>query len=280
MLNEPSQEAPKPVPRDRAFTGFFTLVACAVACAITALAIPRAIEPNVLPPLVLDDKLVEAVLEADRALAQRTPQFQRADELEQLYVAHGLSELDPNARYDAGRQRRLSIYADGLSPTDRNLLRVRATERAMAALRTGGGGPEGAGQLGVFPRSLVEHRLVTAEGLFRAPWLSIRAAYKARWNLIHARAPHEGLAAVELQAFEGFKALHAELFPPQERALSAQRFHEAGGKRSAEAYGVFLYQGGALNDGTALLETAYAQRGELRLRNMLLTMWMEEAAER
>lgn len=256
--------------RDRAFTGFFSLVVTAMGCAVAALAVPRAIEPRNLPALVLDPRLSEEALDADHELAGKPTSFPHAEELKDLYLAHGASELDATARYDADRLRRLAFFGGELKDGERNLLRAQATERAMAYLLEGSEGPEPAGLLGSFSASLKINGLLSEEGRMRAPLMSVRAAYKARWNLIHGRPQEEGLRPIELQALEGFKALHASRLPTQERADAARKFYEAGGKRGAEIYGVFLFQGGATEDGADLLERAYVQRGELRTRNMLL----------
>ena len=190
-------------------------------------------------------RLSEAALSADRKLVSQAAALPNAEELAQLYLAHGLAELEPSARYDADRQRRLSLFAGELKETERNLLQG-AGHRTSHALPAGGKterrsrGPTGR-------LSEVPSRAWTRLGgrPWRAPMLSVRAAYKARWNLIHGRPHSEGLSSHRTAGIGGIQGPPRTRLPPQQRAEAARLFYEAGGKRSAEAYGVFLYQGGA-----------------------------------
>jgi hypothetical protein len=267
--------SPRPPERDRAFTSFFTVLAVGIACAITLLAVPKAVAPVQLPPLRLDSAAVASVLETDRVLAAQAPTSARIQELESLFAAEGQAELKGSAGAEgtAQRRRRLALYsaqlASELGDKGFNALRARATERGMAALSGRDSGPSA---LGSFPELLERYGLRDAEGHWRAPPLAVRAAFKVRWNMIHERALTEGLTPVELHAYHGWMALHAGALSPQSRATAAAKFHETGGKRSGEAYAIWLFQGGEVEQATQLMERAYLQSGELRQRNMALYM--------
>ncbi len=259
--------------RDRAFTGFFTLLATAVSCAVIALSLPRAIEPNTLPALTLEPAAVREALARDRAVSARDVEHRHAPELRALYLAQGLADVQET--FDADRKRRLHLFSDALTAEQRDTLRVQATERALSALFERADAPRGAertGLLGHFPTQLAESGLRAKEGTWIAPELTVRAAYKVRWNLVHGRPRDEGLSRVERQAFHGFLALHGRGLPPTARSESAQEFYDAGGRRSAEAYAVWLFQGGLPEQGLTFLERAMAQREELRTRNMRIAM--------
>jgi hypothetical protein len=261
--------------RDPTFTGFFTLVATAMSCAVLALAIPRAIVPNTLPALTLNPVEVGRALERDRGLAEQALAGPRVEEVRQLYLDQGVADVEAPQTYDAERMRKLSFFSETLSPKERDTLRAQATERAMASLFEQADAPQGkerTGLLGHFATQLIENGLRRQDGLWLAPELSVRAAYKIRWNLVHSRPTNEGLLPIERQAFEGFVALHGRAQSPRERAGAAHSFYEAGGKRAAEANAVWLYQGGLTELGLALLARAQEQRDELRTRNMRLGM--------
>jgi hypothetical protein len=271
-----SSPAREPEGSDPTFKRFAMLIGSLLAGAIGWLAFPHAVAPNTLPVLMLDAGQERAALAKDQQLVQQStsalPTPGQA-ELRQLYLAVGRSELDPSTSYDASQRRRIAFFAADLTPPQRAQLRAEATELAMDALRRGATDDESAGLLGSFPRTLVKLGLLSEQGAWLAPPLTIRSAYKARWNVIHERSRFEGLEPVEVQSLQGFVALHGTAFSPQERAQAAADFYEAHGQRSAEAYAVWLFQGGLQEQGLVLMERAHAQRRELRLRNMTLGMW-------
>lgn len=272
-----ASSSPASSPRDPAFTQFFTLVACFVGCATVFLTLPRAVLPQTLPVLMLDAQAVRDARDRDARVAEAALSSADAEALKKLHNLHlaiGRDEVRLPAHYDASLHRALWTQAERLSPEVRDRARIDSTDGALACLEAGVEPPEQnqetqctSGLLGGFAEQLVRYGLRGEAGTRRAPEMSVRAAYKIRWNMLHQRPRLEGLARVEEQAFFGFVALHAQKIPLVERAQAAGSFYEAGGDRGAEAYAVFLFQGGAAEEARALLEHALEQRFELRLRN-------------
>src|SRR5690348_7655955 len=79
--------------RDPNFTGFFSLIVTATACAILAFAVPRPLEPVQLPPLVLDAQAVRQALARDAALAREAPSDPQIEAMRATYLEQGRSEL-------------------------------------------------------------------------------------------------------------------------------------------------------------------------------------------
>jgi len=263
-------------PRDRAFTATFALLATAIACAIVILVAPRSVEPRELPPLRLSRSLVEAQLARDRELSARAPGGSDVERLLALYHDEGLAELEakPDLGMLSSRRAELSVAARTLfarvGADGARALLAATTERAMSALRNELQEREAHGLLGRFPMLLQQYGFVARGGDLLAPELSIRAFYKARFNLICERARDSDLSAIERQALEGWNALHAVRLPPEQRARAARVFHASGGRDGAEALAIWQYQGGARGDALTLLRRAYEQTGALHLRNMAL----------
>jgi hypothetical protein len=251
----------------------------ATACAVVLVTMPRKVEPGQLPVLVLDEGSVERALDYDRHAALRAPHDKDLDELYNLYLEEGRAERSgpQGVMGTAQRRQRIALITRRVFPKlgkDKVVaLRARATERFMLALA--GALPveaESDGLVGRFPNILARYGLVRADGSFVAPELSIRAMYKARWNMIHEQPILQDLEPIEVQAYEGWNALHAASLPLAQRAVSAQRFFEAHGHRAAEAYATFLYHGKAREQAQQVLGEAYQHSHELRLRNQLLAI--------
>jgi hypothetical protein len=262
--------------RDRAFTGFFAILATATACATMLLAAPRRVEPLQLPPLVLDATAAEKAIATDRALATKAPSGAPVQELEQVFGEIGQAERKGHEGLKGVSERDRRIWRITASllrefgPPGLDALRAKAVEHAMKLLASDDRSPAADRVLGNFREVLVSYGLRDESGHFRAPPLAVRAAYKARWNLVLQRPVTEGLSPVELQAYYGWMALHAGTLAPERRAAAARSFYEAGGQRGAEIYAIWLFQGGAIDDSLALMRKAFEKSGELRLRNMLL----------
>jgi hypothetical protein len=262
--------------RDRAFTGAFALLVTALACSIVLLLAPRPTEPHELPALRLARAPAAAQLARDRELASQVAKGADVEALLALYLAEGLSELEPRQDIEALSSRRAALGAAARTLFDRigaegmRSLLAATTERAMSALRNELPEREAYGLLGRFPALLLTYGFVAKDGTLRAPELSVRAFYKARFNLIGERTREADLSAIELQALEGFNALHAVNLAPALRARAARAFYVSGGRDSAEALAIWQYQGGAHGEALALLRHTYEQTGALRLRNMAL----------
>lgn len=269
-------ESPAAVSRDRVFGATCALIASAVACTVVVLAVPRPVEPLELPALRLSRADVAAQLASDRAAAARAPRGEDVSRWQALYREDGLSELSPHPDHARIAKRRVELAAECAALLHRvgdagaRALVAATTERALAGLRGELAAREAQGLLGIFPVLLRRYGFIAADGTLRAPELSVRAFYKARFNLICERPRAFGLSAIELQALEGWNALHATGLPAGQRLLAAKAFSDAGGTDAIEAVAVWLFANGARERSHALLQRLHEQRGALRIRNMLL----------
>jgi hypothetical protein len=237
---------------------------------------PRPIEPHELPALRLARAPAAAQLERDRVLAARVAKGADIDALLALYLAEGLSELETKVDLGvlASRRAELAVVTrtvfERIGPEGTRALLAATTERAMSALRNELPEREAYGLLGRFPALLTTYGFVSTTGELLAPELSVRAFYKARFNMICERAREADLSAIERQALEGWNALHATQLAPAQRARAARAFYLNGGRDSAEALAIWQYQGGAHREAHALLRHTGEETGALRLRNMAL----------
>jgi len=266
---------------ERTFTAAFALLATALSCSIVVVLAPRPVQPSQLPALRLDPREVAAALVVDQQRAERARAFERDPDvlhLLSLYRAEGLSELQDGVDMNAVGERRRELAASAeLLFTRLGAERTRAliaatTERAMACLAGNRDSADARGLLGSFPALLTRYGYVdrARRGYGQAPTLAVRTLYKARFNLITERPLERDLSAVELQAYEGFNALHAAGLPGERRAHAAQTFFRAGGHDGAEAAAIWLWQGGGREQALSLLRSEYRKSGRLRLRNMAL----------
>jgi hypothetical protein len=271
-LSVPSHEPART--RDSSFTLAFSLIALATACAVVLVCMPRRVEPARLPPFVLDTTAVELALAREAELAAAAPANPGLTELYELFLAEGRAEIAGVNGLLGTAQRRARIAELNkklLAPLSKPQLqgvRARDTARFISALL--GELPdaeEASGLVGTFPDVLRRYGLLRADGSFSAPEISVRAMYKARWNLIHERDPSADFEAIDIQAYDGWNALSATALKPQRRAIAAKRFLEAGGRHGRECYAIWLYQGQGAINALSLLEQAYDQSSALRLRN-------------
>jgi hypothetical protein len=273
------------MPRDRAFTAAFALLATALACSIVVLYAPRPVLPSQLPALRLDAARVARQAEQEQALrasGQRLLPDPAREELTAAYLEEGLVELEPRvdqAQVQQQREQRSQLTRKVLASLGRQgfaAYRALLVEEAMRALYSeqaeARDSDRARGLLGGFPALLERYGYADAAGQLVAPPLSVRSFYKARLNLIFERPVTEGFSAIELQAYEGFHALHAGGLPPELRAQAAARFYRAGGQDGAEAFGIWLFHGGQLDDALALLGKAAATGHTLASRNMMLAV--------
>ncbi len=260
----------------RAFSAVFALLATAVACSLLLIVAPRPVPPDRLPALRLSARLVADQLARDRALALRAPAGPEVARLLALYREEGRAELVPSSDLTRTQEHRAELRALAralfarLGPEGTRALMASTVEAALRALRSRAQDEEARGLLGDFPRLLVRYGYLEADGREVAPELSLRAFYKARFNLICERPLASDLSPIEIQAYQGWHALHAGGLAPERRARAARAFFEAGGAYGAEALAIWAYQGGSRAEARALLEREYARTGALRLRNMAL----------
>lgn len=269
--------ADKPA-RDPLFSAVFALLATAIGCAFFLLARPHAVAPAALPPLVLDAAAVDACLAADRKDAAQAPTGPGLKAMYEGFLAEGLVERGGTTDLDDARHRQhlfgtlAAIELERAGPDAAKKLRAHAVEQ-FARARAGAiaDAKERDGLIGTFDKQLERYGLTDAHGELLAPLLSMRTMYKARWNLIHALNRTAGLTPIEIQAFEGWIALHGLSTPPERRAQSARAFREAGGHRGDLILAIWLYQGGAF-DAAARLLNKESERGELFVRNYQLAL--------
>ena len=144
-----------------------------------------------------------------------------------------------------------------------------ATGRSRPGSDAGALTPDQVEQLGRFPDMATRYGLDLRSDRLRDRFVA-RVLFKARWNAISGLPSTEGLVPIELQAYWGWLALEATEVPPAQRLEALAGYAAAGGSAVEEARGALLY---ALGDGAAAAEAfgnAYAETGNLRLRNHAL----------
>jgi hypothetical protein len=277
-LSVPSQAAG--APRDSTFTAVFSLLVTLMGCAVVVLTMPRPVEPVNMPPLVLDASAVAAQRAADETLAANLPAGKDVEELRARYLDEGRAErtVNPGTSGMAERRGEFKLLARRVlarvGSQGALALRAEATERFMRALRGElSAGPELDGLVGNFLTVMGRYGLVDAELTVVAPEATVRAMYKARWNIVHERPPRDGLTRLDLQAYEGWNALHATNLSAARRLEAARVFYEVGGRHGAEAYAIAAYRARALGEAEKLLIAAQKQQSSLRVRNELMAVW-------
>ncbi|MDB4987926.1 MAG: hypothetical protein JWN04_3104 [Myxococcaceae bacterium] len=266
-------------PPDRAFTAAFALLATALACSIVVLAAPRPVVPARLPPLRLSATALEAQRALDRTLVASARSFMHDPQVAQLYELYreeGLVELEPAVDLEILRAERRErtelarrVFAR-LGAQASRAFTAHVLDDAMRALTQDRNSDEARGLLGTFPDLLTRYGYADAAGRLRAPELSVRGLYKARFNMIFDRPLLSDFSNIELQAYEGFNALEAGGLPPERRAEAAGAFQRAGGTDGAEALATWLFNADRRPDALALFAREYQRTSALRLRNMML----------
>lgn len=233
---------------------------------------PMEAAPVEVPALLLAPRAVQAVRDADAALA--APSGRRADTRRSIYEEANVAEHDATdypgqARIRAGRlAMALNELVGEQGEAAIEACRVTDTERALRALR---GDAEGGGveALGGFVRMMERYDMAQG-GRQTAPAFVVRTAFKARWNAVHGRELTEGFAPIELQAYWGWLALHARGAPLERRIEALDRYEAAGGRGAVEARGALLFESGDMGGAREAFEGAYAAHGTFRLRNHAL----------
>lgn len=261
-------------PRDGVFTAVFALIALAVACASFLCTLPRP-APLELPVLLLDESKARAQIEEDERLSA-TEQTELGREFYQALRDAGKSELERNeARAYALERRILALKARAVSELNAEALRVvraYATQRSMLALFAQLDDENEERELIGAQRSLfATYGYISPEGSLLAPRLSIRAMFKVRWNMVFGQPPTSGLSAIELYAYEGFRALEAEEMPAELRYAGLYELIRAGGGVRAErALAILQAAGGKAGPLIARVQNSEKEAAQLRLRNMAL----------
>lgn len=242
------------------------------------LAIPQPVDPWEMPSLVLSRGAVSAAVRRDEELASTLAGTKEEDTLRSLFLDHGRAEVNPpygRADYD---RRQVQIYR-----AMEALLKVRDPE-AVAAMRAhaanegvrvfgdGSREPEGEYEVGVVGGFAEVCRRYGAiyRGVLIAPEMTVRALYKARWNLLHRMPAVEGFSPIELQAYWGWLALHGWGVELEKRKEALLAFRDAGGSNAREAAAIFDLLERRPDRAAKTLDALYRERGELRLRNLSL----------
>lgn len=255
------------------------LIVSAFAVAFTGMliAMPRAVPPTELPDLVLDARAAAAAAAADAELAQHAPTGPVVVRFLEAYDEQGEAEL-------AEPPQPLPVREARLGRLRQDLAAIAATdgEEAVAALRAAATSRVDA--LAHGEESLEEAReslgsfvaIVSGYGLYRgdrpyAPPVVFRALYKARWNALAGLEDlTAGLHPIELQAYWGWLAFHAEGAGIDQRADAFREYVGAGGQASDEAIATMAYFVGDFAGAARYFERAHEETGDLRLRNYAL----------
>jgi hypothetical protein len=253
--------------------GLLCLLSVAVAAGTLLISLPRAVEPNELPALILDSGQVTAQeqLDAQQAKAATSPE---AEQLSTLFHSLGASEVVALDNFHLADQRRRtlhSLYVALREKAGQDAVvgaRARALANLEAALAGELKGPEVKGWLGVFPNVLEQYQ-ATRDGLELAPHFVVRTLYKARWNKLCNLPPEADLTPIERQAYFGWLGLHASNVSLAERRQALLEYAAAGGEHADQAQGVLAYLDRDYATAAQAFERAYAKHPSLRLRNYL-----------
>lgn len=256
------------------FAASAMLVLCVLLAGLS-FARPRAVMPAELPSLRLNARDVREVMVADAAAAQAAPKSARAQGVEALLMRHGAVEAAGPEDFDTNKERKAALAAGfrevvaEVGPTNALRLRAKNVQQIDAALELRLPEAEAKQVLGSLPRILALEG-ATRDGYLVAPRFLVRTFAKARWNLLHGfRAVHE-FARVELRAYYGWQALHAERLPAPQRIRAIESYIEAGGTDADEALGVLLLRQHEADLAAAAFTAALRHNDHLRLRNYLL----------
>ncbi len=256
------------------------LVLWAVAASLTGaiLAIPQPVDPWEMPSLALDRKAVAEEVRRNEALAASLPDSEEVDRLRALFVGHGLAEITPpylKVDYDS---RQADIYRAIKGLTEKHgleafsAMRARAVDDFILVFEDGAStleAEEDIGAVGGFREILEKYGVIYREVLI-APEITVRALYKARWNLIHRVPATSGFSRIELQAYWGWLALQGWGVPLDQRMNALVAYHDAGGANAQEAAALFDLLEQQPEKAAKLLEALYFEGHELRLRNLAL----------
>ena len=256
------------------------LVLWAVAASLTGamLAIPQPVDPWEMPSLVLDRKAVAEEIRQNDALAATLSDSQEVDRLRALFVGHGLAEINPpylKVDYDSRQAdiyRAIKALTEKHGPEAFSAMRAHAVDDFVRIFGDSTGKLEAEDEIGAVGgfREILEKYGAIYREVSIAPEMTMRALYKARWNLIHRVPATDGFSEIELQAYWGWLALHGWGVPVRERVDALVAYRDAGGANAQEAAALFDLLEQRPEKAAKLLEALYLEDHELRLRNLAL----------
>jgi hypothetical protein len=91
-------------------------------------------------------------------------------------------------------------------------------------------------------------------------------------------SPSHAFQRIELQAYFGWQALHAERLPIPQRADALRGYAKAGGARVEEARGILYFMHDEFDQAAAILAAAHERDPSFRLRNYALGAQARAAA--
>lgn len=246
-----------------------------VSCACVILYSPQSVAPSTTPPLVLEQEAVASQIQEDQNLEGSVPQSETVVRIERVYQAAGLAELGAPEEARAHRER-MAELSEGLNALEQeagsdavNALRCRMTSRGYQALLGQLPDDERRGLIGTFGQILERYSAVR-EGRLLAPEIVFRSLYKARWNGYMSRELTAGLSTIELQAYWGWLALHAQEIEVRRRLNALDQYEAATGTLLAEARAALLFQIGAYPESSDIYDSLHRSSGSLRYRNHAL----------
>ncbi len=252
------------------------LLVVAMGCAGVLVGMGRPVPPTEMPPLALDPAAVARVLARERVQAAKAPVDGPAARLRDAYYAVGLAESGSGETRGESSRRTAEVGGALLEVRKQKnatalltALRAQAAESLVAAL-TGQGSDRSRRQLlGSLPQMLERYHLAH-EGRQVAPDFVVRVLFEARWNAAVRLPMTFAFAPVQLQAYWGWLAFEGEGVDLAERQKALDAYAAAGGRHVDEARGVLAYRARHFAAAAKAFRKAYAEGGNVRLRNHAL----------
>ena len=224
--------------------------------------------------LVLEQEAVASQIQEDQNLEGSVPQSETVVRIERVYQAAGLAELGAPEEARAHRERmaecpRVHALEQEAGSDAVNALRCRMTSRGYQALLGQLPDDERRGLIGTLDKS--SSGTPPSEKVdCSPPKLFSPRLYKARWNGYMSRELTAGLSTIELQAYWGWLALHAQEIEVRRRLNALDQYEAATGTLLAEARAALLFQIGAYPESSDIYDSLHRSSGSLRYRNHAL----------
>jgi hypothetical protein len=243
------------------------------------LAIPRAIDPVETRGLHLAPDDVRASFDRDEAGLASLPPESESAEAKRLYAELNAIEAGPPG---TAREHAAALHAEiervrssaGDDAVD--ALRREAATRVASDLARASDDPDRARTVGSF-EGFLDLYSARLDSRVVAPPIVVRTMFKARWNLVHALEPTEGLGAFELAVYWGWLAFEAVGVEPPRRLAALDHYEQATGEDVREARATLLFLAGRAADASSVLRELREGGENLRLRNHALAALAESS---